>query len=78
MIELAKTTVLYTGKNKFGDITQLIHSEAGQEIAGAGTRPTAEKWGVISQSKDGTSYGQWYNNEAEAYARADVVIVKAA
>jgi hypothetical protein len=76
---IATQTTIKTGTNKLGDTTRLVYSTAGQEIAGAGTRVTAEKWGCISQERCGVTYGQWYKTQAQAQERfAQVTTGKAA
>lgn len=65
----SKRTILKTGfNNRHGTAVNLIHATAGAECAGAGTRATAEKWGVISDIKTGGTTGSWFVHESEARA----------
>jgi hypothetical protein len=46
---------------------RLVHTSAGIEPAGAGTRVrSSEAWGVIINNEDGTQGGRWFKTQAEA------------
>ncbi len=63
-MENAKRTELETAM-KGRTTYRLMHSTAGLEAAGAGSRQTAEKWGVLFYDH-GAENGRWFREEHKA------------
>ena len=66
-LEMAKRTTLREEILQRLDL-RLVHSTAGWEVAGSGTRPTAEKFGVLVSMHDYNG-GWWFKTLAEAQTK---------
>ena len=65
-MEMSKRTILKSATGAFGARISLVHATEGFEVAGSGTRPTNEKWGVLFAYRHGTTGGQWFKNFTDA------------
>ena len=70
-MEMSKRTILKSATGAFGARISLVHATEGFEVAGSGTRPTNEKWGILCKYRHGTTGGQWFRTFAEAEAHFD-------